>query len=104
MSPNFSNNRNDQIRVECQHSRDIPPSTAIVQAIASIEDVDPMDSATDLGFRLYDQIDPEALDQLIRHNKKDKTVTVDMTIRSNNNNRYSVYVRDTGGLVVEKED
>lgn len=100
LSPNFSSNRNGQVRVEYGHGRDISPSTAIVEAIAFIEDVDPMDSAAELGIRLYDQIDPETLDQLINHNKSSKTVTVDLTIH--NDNQYSVHIRDTGRLVVEK--
>lgn len=38
-------------------------SVAIVEAVASMKDVDPVD----VEFRLYDYLDPEALDDLYRH-------------------------------------
>ncbi|USZ73565.1 HalOD1 output domain-containing protein [Natronosalvus halobius] len=49
------------MRVEHQYDGDTPASIAILEAIATIEDVDPTDSPTDLGTTLYDQIDPQHL-------------------------------------------
>ena len=40
--------------------RDVPVDTAVVEAIADAKSVDP----TELEFRLYEVVDPEALDRL----------------------------------------
>lgn len=98
--PNISGSSDDDIRVENGYDAETPPSIAIVKAIAAIEDVDPVDSRTDLGIRLYDQIDPEALNRLVTDNGDVATVTVDLTIHDEQ--QYAVRIRDDGRLVVQK--
>ena len=48
------------------YDRDQPLSAVVVEAVADAADADPVE----LGTRLYDQIDPDALDNLFadRHN------------------------------------
>ncbi len=41
------------------------PSTAVVETIASLEDVDPVALSTSQGTTLNDHIDPEALNQVV---------------------------------------
>lgn len=88
------------LRIEHQYDNETPPSIAIVRAIAVIENVPPMNSTTDLGVRLYDHIDPTALDQLVDTENDGVDVTIDFTIQ--NGHQYAVQVQDTGRLVVEK--
>lgn len=95
-------NPNDPLRVESDYDEETPPSIAIVRAIAVIEDVDPVDSPTELGITLYDHIDPTALDQFLTDRSDGTTVTIDLTIH--NHHRYTVRVQNTGHLVVEKDD
>lgn len=99
-NPNFPGSSNDPIRVEHQYDSETPPSIAIVRAIAVIEDVDPMDSPTELGITLHDHVDPTALDRLVTETDT-SSVSVELTIH--NDYRYSVQVRDTGQIVVEKD-
>ncbi|WP_254278723.1 HalOD1 output domain-containing protein [Haloarcula marina] len=47
-----------------------PPSVLVVDAIAEVEGVEPID----LDFVLEDQIDTEALDDLFAHDSPPKTV------------------------------
>lgn len=101
MSPtNFSGDSDDSVCVEHRYGAETAPSMAIVRAIAVIEDVDPMESPKELGIRLYDHLDPAALDQLLSVNDGDDTVRIDLTIHTDT--EYSVRVRDSGHLIVEK--
>lgn len=100
--PSISSSADDQLRIEHQYDADVPPSIAIVQAIAAIEDVDPTDFQTDPGIRLYDQIDPEALNRLVTNNSDVATVTVDLTLH--NDHQYAVQIHDDGQLVVRKNN
>ena len=100
-NPDFSDDSDAPVRVEHRLDGDTPPSIAIVRAIAVIENVDPIDSPTDLGIVLYDHVDPTALDRLITETTDSAAVSIDFTIR--NDHRYSVRVRDTGHVVVEKD-
>lgn len=50
--------------IECDWSQ-TPPSVAIVEAIASLENSTPVDLPTTHGIVLFDTIDPEALDTLV---------------------------------------
>lgn len=49
-----------------------PPSLTIVEAIADQEDVDP----AELDFRLYDYIDPEALDTVMESDEVEITFSI----------------------------
>ncbi|MFD1565435.1 HalOD1 output domain-containing protein [Haloarchaeobius amylolyticus] len=88
----------DLVRVEYRYD-DTPPSIAIVRAIAALEDVDPMESSADLGIVLYDQIDPEALDNFVAATTDRATVSVDLVLR--NDRQYTVQIRDTGWICVQ---
>lgn len=98
--PQFGDDSNETVHVENLSDTAVAPSIAIVEAIAGIEDIDPVDSQSELGIRLYDYLDPTALDQIIRSDGGSETVTIDLTIE--NANQYSVQVQDSGRLVVEK--
>jgi hypothetical protein len=68
MSENAIENPNDahEITENATHDRDQPLSAAVIDAVADAADRDP----AELGTPLYDQIDPDALDNLFsdRHN------------------------------------
>lgn len=42
-----------------------PPSIAVIEAIASVEDVDPIDVSSANGMTLHDHVDTDALDRLL---------------------------------------
>lgn len=100
MNPNFSGDSSDSIRIEHHYDAETPPSIAIVQAIAALENVDPTAFSTDLGLRLYDHLDPEALNRLVTNDGGIAAVTVDLTLHDDQH--YSVRIRDDGRLVVQK--
>ena len=52
------------------------PSTAVIDAIAAIENVEPSDLEGSLEAPLYNYIDPEALDRLVT---RDSQITVSFT-------------------------
>ena len=60
---------------------DAAPSLAAVDADASIEDVEPTELVTGLDTALYDYVDPNALDTLVR-NKDSNTVTITVDVDS----------------------
>ncbi|MFC4449293.1 MULTISPECIES: HalOD1 output domain-containing protein [Halorussus] len=68
MSENITENPNEApaITENTTYDRDEPLSAAVIDAVAEAADVDP----AELGTPLYDQIDPDALDNLFsdRHN------------------------------------
>lgn len=100
-SPNFPDDSTGPVHVESQYGEDVPPSIAIVRSIAVIEDVDPIDSPTDLGLTLHDHVDLEALDQLVSGATTSTSITVDFTVDSDQ--QYAVQIRDSGALIVEKD-
>lgn len=57
-----TNERNAAVLYRARHDRDRdgPVSEAIVRALAAVESVEP----DELDVRLYDEMDPEALDRL----------------------------------------
>lgn len=61
-----------------------PPSLAVIQALASIEDVDP----AGLDLRLHEYIDPEALDRVVANSRED-SVAISFVI-----GRYRVAIDD----------
>jgi hypothetical protein len=68
MSENAIENPNDahEITESATYDRDEPLSAAVIEAVADAADREP----AELGTPLYDQIDPDALDNLFgdRHN------------------------------------
>lgn len=67
-------------------------SIDIIRSIAAIENIDP----TELDIRLYDYVDPEALDQLIEHEGTGRT-EITFAVRG-----YYVHVHDTGEITVRE--
>jgi hypothetical protein len=57
------------------------PTAAVVSAIATIEDVDPVDLVAEHNLTLYDWIDPEALDTILNTNAQND-VAVSFQIQS----------------------
>lgn len=72
-----------------------PPSIAIVEAIAAIEEVSP----NDVGFTLYDSVDPEALDTLFDE-RADTTRRETDVIAEFHVSDYTVKVASDGALTV----
>lgn len=97
--PYFSDDSNSSRRVEHSYDAATPPSLAIVQAVAVMEDVDPMNSR-DIGLRLYDHVDPEALDRLLGDPTGSASVSIDLDVE--NSPRYAVHLHENGRLVVQK--
>ena len=58
-----------------------PPSIAVVDAIASVEGVDPASLSAVGGTTLYDHVDPDALDRLLG-SADAEAVRIDFTIGS----------------------
>lgn len=97
-----SNGSANESRIEHHYDADTPPSIAIVQAIAALENVEPTDFQPALGIRLADQIDPEALDQLVTTTRGGASIAITMTLTDRN--EYDVQVSDTGQIVVRKTE
>lgn len=72
-----------------------PASVATVYAISAALDTDPIDCTTELGFTLYDHLDPEALDTLVAQSDHHGAVTVELTL-----NEYLLRITDTGHVYV----
>lgn len=88
----------DHTECELEHTYDeeTPVSVAIVQAIAALENVDPVANPVDLGFTLYDYVDPSALEAVVGDGTGNGAVLVTFEIDD-----YQVRVEDTGRLVVD---
>ena len=88
----------DLTACEIEHTYDAetPVSVAIVQAIAALENVDPVASPGNLGFTLYDHVDPTALDAVVGDGTGSGDVVVTFDVAD-----YLVRVEDTGRLVVD---
>ena len=93
-----ANDSNGTTRVEHDYDASTPPSIAIVRAIAVIEDVDPVEEADELGLRLSNHVDPAALDQLVV-DESDVDVSIELERKDD---RYAIWVRDCGRIVVCK--
>ena len=58
---------------------DTAPSLAAVEALASIENVEPTELVTELEVTLYDYVDPNALDTLVQNGDSNSvTITFDV--------------------------
>ncbi|WP_408958132.1 HalOD1 output domain-containing protein [Natrinema sp. 74] len=83
------------ILAERTYDETTPASIAAVYAIATALDTDPIECSTELGFTLYDHVDPEALDALVTHNQREGTVTIELSLEE-----YLLRVTDTGRVRV----
>ncbi|MDS0475454.1 HalOD1 output domain-containing protein [Natrinema sp. 1APR25-10V2] len=66
--------------VEYEYSDEIQPSTAVVQAICVLEDIDPTEVPTEVGFVLYDHINPGALDTILENDGREGTTSVSFEV------------------------
>lgn len=73
-----------------------PASLAIVRAVCALENVDPLAAPEEMGFTLYDHVDPQALNRIIAGNSDTGDVCVEFTVED-----YRIRVVDTGRLRVE---
>lgn len=69
---------NSPVTFKHTYDDETPPSIAIIQAICVAENIDPVDAPGDLGFTLYDHVDPEALDRIIKEDTTDTDVCVEL--------------------------
>lgn len=51
-------------RIEREYGPDTPPTVAVLEAIATLEETDPTALGDECGLVLYDHLDPQALDAL----------------------------------------
>ncbi|WP_226041835.1 HalOD1 output domain-containing protein [Natrinema sp. DC36] len=68
------------VLAERTYDEGTPPSIAAVYAISAALDTDPIDCTTELGFTLYDHVDPEALDRLVTRTERAGDVTVELSL------------------------
>jgi len=82
----------ETVRVE-HDGDDISPSLAVVEGIADLADVEPVDLADEAGIVLYEHVDPDALDSIVNARLSD-SVNVSFTVAS-----YEVSVDDADVVV-----
>lgn len=70
-----------------EYSPEQPPSIAIVNALADLEEVHP----TELDYTLYDSVQPEALDTLAQSGNVEITFTVE---------QYRVHITESGTIKI----
>lgn len=64
-----------QVRRTCDWSA-TKPSTAAINALATVENADPVELATEIGIVLHDHVNPEALDALVRDGISEQTTVI----------------------------
>ncbi|USZ73525.1 HalOD1 output domain-containing protein [Natronosalvus halobius] len=82
--------------VEHRCGESTPASIAVVQAIGAIEGVDPTEAPEELGFTLYDHVDPEALDAMVEDGSRTGGVTIEFSLEG-----HRVLITDTGLIRVQ---
>lgn len=70
-----------------------PASIAVIQALCAIENIDPLNAPEELGFTLYDHVNPDALDTIVADGSGSGDVIVDLTL-----NDYDISISDTGRI------
>ena len=55
----------------------VPPTTAIVEAIAELEDIDPIELERELGFTIYEYVHTDAFNKLVTESE-DVAVSFDI--------------------------
>ena len=84
-------------RFEYTYDTDTPASIAIVLVISTLENVRASASPDELGFTLYDYIDPDALDTLVGDGCGDGDVVVDVQV-----GKYDVSIDNAGHIFVSR--
>lgn len=67
------------------------PSIAVIDAIATLENVDPVDLSTILETTLFDHINPDALNSLVT---KESTISISFSI-----DEYLIRIDDKGLVI-----
>lgn len=83
------------VLAERAHDESTPASIAAVYALAAALDTDPVSCSTEFGFTLYDHVDPEALDALVTHDRRERTLTVELSL-----GEYLLRITDAGRVRV----
>lgn len=85
----------DETDVLLDHKYDdeLPASIMIVKAICSLENSDPVETSADLGFTLYDHVDPDALDTIVESG--DQTLLIEFEFDT-----YSIRLKSSERIVV----
>ncbi|MFC4544280.1 HalOD1 output domain-containing protein [Halosolutus amylolyticus] len=79
--------------IERQYDDDTPASVAIVDGISTLEGTDGAATTDELGFRLYDYVDPEALDTIVAEGSGAGDVVVSFRVEA-----YHVTVTNAGRI------
>lgn len=83
------------VLAEREHDDTTPPSIAVVYALSTALETDPVECSTEHGFTLYDYVDPEALDTLLADDRREGRVTVELSV-----NDHLLRITDTGRVQV----
>ncbi|WP_440769520.1 HalOD1 output domain-containing protein [Natronorubrum sp. DTA28] len=83
-----------------EYDAETPASTAVVHAICAVTNVDPHDAPTELGFVLYEHVDPGALDTLLGDGTGDGETVVSFEIAGEQT--YAVDISDDGRIEVRR--
>lgn len=97
-SDGHGHGRNDDVLVEHSYDAETPASAAVIQAVCALENADPAEVPTDIGFVLYEHVDPDALDTVLAAGNGD-VVVVEFELEG-----YSVRIEDTGRITVSDSD
>lgn len=95
VSDGGENESSDSAMLEHSYDTDRTASLAVVEAIATLEDTDPIEFASEFGTKLNDSIDPTALDTLTGIGDGTGTVVVEFPFAG-----YRVRVDDSGRIRV----
>ena len=86
--------------IEHEYDAETPASTAVIHAICAVTNVDPLEAPTELGFVLYEHIDPGALDTLLGDGTGDGETVVSFDIAGEQT--YTVDISDDGRIEVRR--
>lgn len=92
----------DSLRVvEHEYDLETPASIAVVEAICTLEDVDPLQLPAESRFVLHEHIDSAALDSLLGDGTGDGTTTISFDIVLEDT--YAVDISDDGRILVLRD-
>ncbi|WP_440765709.1 HalOD1 output domain-containing protein [Natronorubrum sp. DTA7] len=83
-----------------EYDAETPVSMAVVHAICAVTNVDPLEAPTELGFVLYDHVDPEAHDTLLGDGTGDGETVVSFDVAGEQT--YTVDISDDGRIEVRR--
>ena len=84
--------------VEYEYDAETPASIAVVEAICTLENIDPMQMPTDGGFVLNDFIDPTALDSILGDGTGRGATVISFEVTARNT--YAVDISDDGRIII----